>query len=200
MDVGPASAGSRPDLPEPRPSRLLADPLFHLESQRQVSLRHLRRLKRLQAAGESDADFIGAEEHAKDVHLAKIRLKADLKILGTMVDELRSASAERRKGWRWSMPVLYVSGRIDRLKLGTSAKLEQCFCDSHARAFDDSPASLAEEWGHCSGSCVIGSTGGEKILCADDIRATSPEGHVVERYNYFTGKCHQEDNRPGHRH
>lgn len=65
-------------------------------------------MKRLQAAGESDSDFISAEEHAKDVHLAKIRLKADLKITGTMINELRSASAERRKDWRWSMPVLYV--------------------------------------------------------------------------------------------
>ena len=123
MDLGPLSTASPPD--PPKPSRLLADPLFHLESQRQVSSRHLRRLKRLQqqaAAGTSDAHFIGAaEEQAKDVHLAKIRLKADLEILATMIKELRSASAERRKVWRWSMPILYVfptRPELDRLELG----------------------------------------------------------------------------------
>ena len=113
MDDSLAYTIPRPDLPEP--SGLLADPLFHLESQRQMSLRHLRRMERLQAATESDADFISAEEQAKDVLLAKMRLKADLKTLGTMIDELRSASAERRRDWRWSMPVLYVLCRTESL-------------------------------------------------------------------------------------
>lgn len=100
---------SSPDLRET--SSLLSDPLFHLESQRQVSLRHLRRMKRLQAE-KSDSELIPAEENEKDVHLAKLRLNADLRVLATMIDDLRSASAERRKDWRWSLPVLYVLAQL----------------------------------------------------------------------------------------
>lgn len=85
---------SSPDLRET--SNLLSDPLFHLKSQRQVSLRHLRRIKRLQAE-KSNSKLIPTEENKKDVHLTKLRLNTDLRVLATMIDELRSASTERRK-------------------------------------------------------------------------------------------------------
>ena len=164
MDDRSAYDNSSPDLRET--SSLLSDPLFHLESQRQVSLRHLRRMKRLQAE-HSDSELVAAEENERDVHLAKLRLNADLRVLATMIDDLRSASAERRKDWRWSLPVLYVGARLIAL-LETSAELKQCLPDYNARA-PDSLSSFAEERSHYCSTCPVGSADGEKRKCAKDI-------------------------------
>ena len=103
-------------------SSLLSDPQFHLENQRQVSVRHLARLKRLRAAEQQhhrpdsrhhhQQSCCCSEEEQREreqaVHMAITRLEEDLKVLAIQLDHLRSVSAEQRQGWRWSLPLLCV--------------------------------------------------------------------------------------------
>ena len=104
-------------------SSLLSDPQFHLENQRQVSVRHLARLKRLQA-GEQQLQQLDSHhrhhhqfcccseeqqrEQAQAVQMAITRLQEDLKVLVSQLDRLQEVAAEQRSGWRWSLPLLCV--------------------------------------------------------------------------------------------
>ena len=93
------------DLREP--SGPLSDPLFHLENQRQVSLRHLQRMKSLHVE-KPDARLVLKEEHELAIQMSTARVQQDLKILGTLLGKAMSASVQKRKGWRWSLSLLYA--------------------------------------------------------------------------------------------
>lgn len=93
------------------PASLLSDPFFHIENQRQISLRHLQRLNRLQA----DSRFASAQEQEQAVRMTMARLAEDLKSLAEMIDLLRVGSTSKRTYWRWTLPLRYVlafAGRI----------------------------------------------------------------------------------------
>lgn len=101
-------------------SSLLSNPLFHLENQRQISLRHLQRLKRLQAE-EYSSQLVSPEEHGQTVRMAAARLEKDLDVLATQLDELRLASTTQRADWRWFLPLLCVPILVCRFQVLTDS-------------------------------------------------------------------------------